>query len=135
MSMVKEIRMRTSINRATLGVAAIASAMFGAVGAASAATTVNLTAQRVNATMPDGASIPMWGYCSTGLTSTSTPIAGIVVGGNACGTTWSPGPTIVVNAGDTLSIVLTNTLPVPSSVTILGQVGGELGTPARDASP
>jgi hypothetical protein len=127
--------MRTSINRATLSVAAIASAMFGAVGAASAATTVNLTAQRVNATMPDGASIPMWGYCSTGLTSTSAPIAGTVVGGNACGTTWSPGPTIVVNAGDTLSIVLTNKLPVPSSVTILGQVGGELGIPARDANP
>src|SRR3984893_9899506 len=133
MSMVKEIRMRTSINKIMLGVAAVASAMLGAVGAASAATTVTLTAQRVTASMPDGASIPMWGYC--GITDSTKTNAGITVGG-ACvtGGSWSPGPTIVVPVGDVLTINLSNMLPVATSVTILGQLGGGLGKPVRDAS-
>ena len=126
--------MCTSINRLMLGITAVTSIVLGVAHTASAATTVNLTAQRVSAAMPDGAKIPMWGYCSSAAAaSTSTPI-GIAVGGNACGTTWSPGPTIVVPVGDTLNIVLTNQLPVATSVTILGQLGGGLGTPTRDAS-
>jgi large repetitive protein len=131
--------MRTSINRLMLSVASLAATMLGAVGAASAATTVNLTAQRATATMPDGAAIPMWGYCLNGVTSTSTPVGGVAVGGAACVApgavgAWAPGPTIVLPAGDSLTISLTNNLLVDTSITILGQVGGGLGMPVRDAA-
>ncbi len=87
--------------------------------AGAATTTVNLTAQRSSTTLPDGATVPMWGYCSTA----------------SCTTAWAPGPTIVVAAGDSLSINLNNQLPVATSLVILGQMGGGLGTPARMSSP
>ncbi|MBS0393592.1 MAG: choice-of-anchor D domain-containing protein [Proteobacteria bacterium] len=132
--------MRTSINRLMLGFASLAATMLGAAGVASAATTVNLTAQRATATMPDGAIVPMWGYCLGSVTSTSTPVAGTASGGGTCATapavgTWAPGPTITVPLGDSLTITLTNNLPVDTSITILGQIGGNLGAPARDALP
>ncbi len=125
--------MRTSINKLMLGAASLAVTMLGAAGPAAAAnplTTINLTAQRTSAVMPDGASVPMWGYCG-GLAGTTN--AGTTVGG-ACGTTWAQGPTIVIPANSDLTISLTNMLPVPTSVTILGQIGGGLGSPARDAA-
>src|ERR1700730_4855091 len=85
-------------------------------GLVSAATvTVNLTAQRASTTLPDGTTVPMWGYCAT-----TTPAA-------ACAT-WSAGPTIVARPGDELDITLTNNLPTPTSLVILGQIGGDLGT-------
>jgi hypothetical protein len=93
-----------------------------ATGAASAAdVTVNLTAQPMTAKMPDGISVPMWGYCTTG----------------SCSDAWAPGPTIVVAPGDNLTIHLTNSLPTgtPTSVAVLGQLGGGLGTPTKVPSP
>ena len=112
----------------TPSIAALIRAAFGAslvllAGLAGAATvSVNLTAARMNATMPDGASVPMWGYCTT-------PAAG------SCSGPWAPGPTITAAAGDTLSIKLTNSLPVPTSLVILGQLGGGLGTPVKVPGP
>jgi hypothetical protein len=78
---------------------------------------VNLTAQPSTAHI-NGATIPMWAYVPTGAASAE----------------WSPGPTIVVNPGP-LTINLTNHLPTPTSLVVLGQLGGGLGTPARVASP
>ncbi len=34
-----------------------------------------------------------------------------------------PGPTLIVNQGDTVKIVLNNTLPVPVSIVFPGQQG------------
>jgi hypothetical protein len=82
-------------------------------------TTVNLTAQRMSTTLPDGITVPMWGYCTTG----------------SCTPTWAPGPTITVPAGTNLRIVLNNMLPIPTSLVILGQYGGGLGTATRMVSP
>lgn len=102
---------------------ALAASMVLLSGVAGAATvTVNLTAQRMSTTLPDGATVPMWGYCTT-------PASG------GCTGSWAPGPTIVAAPGDTLNISLTNSLPVPTSLVILGQLGGGLGTPTRTASP
>src|SRR5437667_1753937 len=97
---------------------------------------VNLTAGPATVTLPDGSVVPMWGYSCTalavGVTSTATcanlnPLA-------AAGT-WSP-VIITVPTGQTLQINLTNNLAflngntVPTSLTIVGQLGGGLGTTA-----
>lgn len=88
----------------------------------SAAGGVTLTAQRMSTTLVDGTSAPMWGFCTTGGT------------GCAAGA-WAPGPTIVAAAGDTLNVTLNNALPVPTSMVILGQLGGGLGSPVKSPSP
>lgn len=115
--------MKTDYSQAILR-CIVAITMLVAADAACAAstTTVNLTAQRMSTTLPDGTRVPMWGYCTTG----------------SCGTAWTPGPTITVPydaSGTTLKINLTNTLPMPTSLVILGQYGGGLGTVARMPSP
>lgn len=111
--------MRTPNIKATLWIILSVAMLMDAGAASAVVTTVNLTAQRMNATLPDGASVPMWGYCTTG----------------ACTSAWAPGPTIVAAPGDTLQINLTNSLPVPTSIMILGQLGGGMGTPTRMPSP
>ena len=117
----------STINLKTMMRTAVAASMLLAMGmAAAATTTVNLTAQRMTATglppdsaMPGGATVPMWGYCITG----------------SCSATWAVGPTITVPYGNTLTINLTNSLPVPTSIVVLGQLGGGLGSPTRMDSP
>ncbi len=94
---------------------------------------VNLTAGPASITMPDGSSVPMWGY------SCGTPIAGstaICSKLNPSAAGWSP-VVITVPTGQDLRINLTNnlsfTLPdstknsIPTSLTIVGQLGGGLG--------
>ncbi len=65
---------------------------------------------------------PDVGFCSSAL-------------GAGCSSQWAPGPTIVVPVGQSLEIDLTNNLPTPTSVVILGQWGGGVGTPNEVASP
>jgi len=63
--------------------------------------TFNLTAQTFNITLPDGTSAPMWGYNGQ-----------------------YPGPTLIVNQGDTVTITLTNqNVPLPVSIVFPGQMG------------
>ncbi|CAN5817624.1 hypothetical protein BH11PSE8_BH11PSE8_39850 [soil metagenome] len=104
---------------ALMGRALVASIVLLCGAAGAATVNVNLTAQRMSTTLPDGASVPMWGYCSTG----------------SCTGAWAPGPTIVAASGDTLTVTLTNNLPVSTSLVILGQFGGGVGSPTRAASP
>ncbi|ADE12045.1 choice-of-anchor D domain-containing protein [Sideroxydans lithotrophicus] len=111
--------MRTPNIKATLWTILSVVMLMDAGAAAAATIPVNLTAQRMNATLPDGAIVPMWGYCTTG----------------ACTAAWAPGPTIVAAPGDTLQINLTNSLPVPTSIMVLGQLGGGMGMPTRMPSP
>ena len=104
----------------------------GAGGIASAQV-VNLRAESQSTTLPDGQVVPMWGYvCSDGGSA-----------GASCGTakdpsvnnqaTWAP-PVIRVPSG-ALTINLTNNLnfahyAAPTSLVIVGQMGGGLGTDA-----
>jgi len=62
----------------------------------------NLTTGNGTITTGDGNSIYMWMYGLVG------------------GTSQYPGPTILVNQGDTVTINLTNTLPVPTSLVVDG---------------
>jgi len=115
-----------------------ASALLGTT-LAIADTTVNLTARQSTVTMPDGVIVPMWQYCGTaaaGSTGTVTNGACTTTSGAVTtNTTWAPGPTITVTVGETLMVTLTNNLPVPTSLIVLGQLGGGLGVPTRMTSP
>lgn len=75
---------------------------------------VNLTAESYNATMPNGDVVTMWGY--------RTDAGGA--------TTQSPGAQLVVPAADTtLTINLSNMLPMPTSIVVHGL------NPAGGAAP
>src|SRR6267143_5669696 len=99
---------------------------------------VNLTAAPTTTTMPDGSTVPMWGYSCA-----ATPVAGSTA---TCANLkpaaagWSP-VVITVPTGQSLTVNLTNNLSflpagsstantVPTSLMIVGQIGGGLGNTA-----
>jgi hypothetical protein len=93
---------------------------------ASAQQQINLTAGASTITLPDGSSVPMWGYtCGAAVTGSSATCANT----KAATAGWSP-VVITVPTGATggLTINLNNQLAVPTSITIVGQLGGGLGT-------
>ncbi len=108
-------------------------------GAALAQSTVTLTAAPTSTTLPDGQVVPMWGYtCS----APGTGVSCTAMNGSAqVGTTWQP-PLITVPGGQPLTITLINKLSfsgsgtntVPTSLVIVGQVGGGLGTVTERAT-
>lgn len=91
-----------------LALAVMAGPAFGA--------TYNLRAGTTPMTMPDSASINMWGFA---LVSYDIG-AGIVPGDNLV---TVPGPRLMVPAGQGLTVNLTNELAVPVSIIIPGQLG------------
>jgi hypothetical protein len=130
--------------------------LFGA-GASFAQQTVNLTAAPTTTTLPDGMVVPMWGYfCGTAATTNPAPAATCAalnplsaavpatLTSPALPATWSPVVITVpyVSTGTSLTINLTNSLSftptgataantVPTSIVIVGQVGGGLGALAQ----
>jgi hypothetical protein len=127
--------MRTNYLKATLKAAVLVAGMLlaGTV-AAFGQQQVNLTAGPTTLTLPDGSTVPMWGYSCTALPSgvTSTATCAAL---NPTATGWSP-VVITVPTGQTLQINLTNNLSfaagtgtntVPTSLVIVGQLGGGLG--------
>src|SRR5947209_17061643 len=102
---------------------------FGAALACAEQPVVNLTAAPANAMLPDGTAVPMWGYSctplATGVASSATCAA---LNPTATAGAWSP-VIITVPTGQDLTINLTNNLPsaVPTSLVIVGQLGGGLG--------
>src|SRR5574340_192941 len=72
--------------------------------------TFNLTAKADYITTGDGGSWLMWGYAADSV-------------GAFPGVMQYPGPTLIVNQGDTVTIHLRNTLPVPVSMVFPGQSG------------
>jgi hypothetical protein len=114
--------LKSIVNAAVLG----ASVLLVGAGMAPAQQQINLTAVPGTATLPDGNAVPMWGYtCGTaaaGSTATCANLKPATAG-------WSPVViTVPAGAAGGLSINLTNSLPVPTSITIVGQLGGGLGT-------
>ncbi len=87
----------------------------------SRAQSVNLSAQPTTALLPDGQTVPMWGY-SCGVTAGATCAAANPNSGGG----WSP--VIISVLPGNLTINFSNQLPVPTSLVIVGQVGGGLGT-------
>src|SRR5215472_17280051 len=113
--------LKSIVKAAVLGASVL---LFGA-GIVSAQQQINLTAGASTITLPDGSSVPMWGYtCGTAATGSTATCANT----KAVGAGWSP-VVITVPTGATggLTINLTNNLAVPTSITIVGQLGGGLG--------
>ena len=137
--------MRSNNDKSVLKHAGLAaSVLLLASGAAFAQQQVNLTAAPATATMPDGTAVPMWGYsCDAtqvaGTTASCTALNKAVAAAALTTTplvgVWSP-VVITVPTGQTLQINLTNSLSfangntVPTSLVIVGQLGGGLGTGA-----
>ena len=78
--------------------------------------------------MPDGASVPMWGYSCGAVAGTGVNCARLST--NASG--WSPVVITVPTGTTTFTINLTNNLlrrHWPTSLVIVGQLGGGQGAP------
>jgi len=130
---------KSAVRRFALAVAAFAS--FAGVAHAAVpgitGTSFGITAAAGYQTQPDGSYLYSWGYgCSAGSTPTFAPFSG------TCPLMQIPGPTMIVTEGQTVSVTLTNGLPVPAgntsmvfpgmSVTATGGVQGML---AQEATP
>jgi Bacterial Ig domain len=100
--------------------------------------TVNLTAAPTTTTLPNGTTVPMWGYfCGTAVVGATANCAA----SNPTAVGWSP-VVITVPTGQALTINLTNNLSflppgsstantIPTSLMIVGQIGGGLGSLAQ----
>ena len=75
-----------------------------------------LSASASYTTQPDGTMMYSWGYsCDSG--GTASPFAPLT--GAACGGVMQiPGPTLIVNEGDTVTVTLNNGLPTPAGIDI-----------------
>jgi len=87
--------------------------------------TFSLRAMKGNIIADDGKSILMWGFANA-----SGPRVRF----------QHPGPTLIVNQGQSVTVNLTNTLPVPVSIVFPGQInvnatGGVSGLLTREAPP
>lgn len=85
-------------------------------------TNFNFTASTGYITTGEGNSVFIWGYSESG------------------GTVQYPGPTLIVNEGDVVTITLTNQLSVPTSIVFPGQTevqatGGTTGMLTQEAAP
>ena len=118
------------------------------LGAGVAKAQVSLTAAQTVTTLPDGSTVPMWGYsCGAPATGINPPTCAALNPGAAAVSpaTWSPVLITVPYTGTatsnntTLTISLTNSLSfqqgttttatqIPTSIVIVGQVGGGLGS-------
>ena len=98
------------VSLATLG-----AVLWGAAQAASpgiSGTSFDLTAQPAYITQPDGQAVYSWGYgCATTMTPAFAPFAG------KCTGMQIPGPTLIVPQGQTITVNLTNNLPVSAGNT------------------
>lgn len=121
-----------------LRMAAAAALSAAAAGSALADGVVTLQASPATTTLPDGRTVPMWGYTCGDVLAASAPSTGAACtaanGAAQNGVTWQP-PLIKVPAGK-LTINLVNNLPaaLPTSIIVDGQAGGGLGS-SRTTAP
>ncbi|MGH8263477.1 MAG: hypothetical protein ACRET4_08355, partial [Steroidobacteraceae bacterium] len=132
--------MQSKKNHAMLGKLGIAASLLLALGGAASAQEVSLTAAPAPAALPDGQSVQMWGYTCGNAGAGGATCAPLNAAAATAGN-WSP-VLITAPTGSTLTIRLTNSLSfansnsVPTSLVIVGQLGGGLGTtPTRTTSP
>jgi len=103
--------------------------------------TFNLNAHDTRMSQPDGASIYAWGYGCSKAPAGYLPTA---IQGAKCSAPQIPGPTLIVNQGDIVTVTLTNNLPAaagntsilfPGFKVCVGNVNADGSCPAAPASP
>ncbi len=134
--------MRAYVIKAIRQAAGAAMGAFLLTSGAALASSVTLTASPTSATLTDGQSVPMWGYFCGAVSANASCTA---ANGAAQSGGWQP-PLITVPSGEALTITFNNQLSfttgsgatntVPTSLVIVGQLGGGLGAaPSRVPSP
>src|SRR5258707_123683 len=141
--------MRSNNFKSGLIKSGLAASVLLMAASAAHAQSVNLTAGPINAAMPDGSSVPMWGYTCDA--TQPTQVAGSAATCTALNpssvatattpvATWSPVVITVPysSTGTSLTITLTNSLTftptggtpnnIPTSLVMVGELGGGLGT-------
>jgi FtsP/CotA-like multicopper oxidase with cupredoxin domain len=89
--------------------------------------TFNLSAQAAFITQPDGSMIYSWGYGCNGAPSGYAPAA---ISNSFCNNMQVPGPTLVVTQGQTVTVTLTNNLPVAAGNTSILFPGFQVTSPS-----
>src|SRR5215469_11387374 len=140
---MRSVNFKPALTRSALAVSVLLVASTAAFGQQ----TVNLTAGPATTTLPDGSSVPMWGYSCTGVTGTALPTGsptcdalnaaahtGLPGSNTTSATVWSPiiitvpaGQDLTITLSDNLTFTGTGTNSVPTSLVIVGQLGGGLG--------
>src|ERR1700687_770328 len=103
---MRRISMRPSFYKLALNKAALTLTILLLAAGASFAQSVNLTATSQTTTLPDGITVPMWGWSCTAVTAPATCTA-LNGAAQAGGTTWQP-PLITVATGSALTITFTD---------------------------
>jgi FtsP/CotA-like multicopper oxidase with cupredoxin domain len=103
--------------------------------------TFNLTAQAAFISQPDGQAVYSWGYGCNGVPNGYAPAA-ITSPAPFCNTMQVPGPTLIVNQGQTVTVNLTNNLPAAAGNTSIlfpdfavTATGGVTGLLTQEAGP
>ncbi len=131
------MNLNSLLNKRMVKSGAIACLLALCGGAALAQGSVTLVAGTSNTTLPDGQTVPMWGYtCGDALaapaSAASVNASCTAMNGTAqSASTWQP-PLITLQAGQSLTITLINNLQfgtnnIATSIVIDGQLGGGLG--------
>src|SRR5215469_13905954 len=121
--------MQTNHIKTILKSAALVLAILSCAGAAFCQS-INLTAAPTTTTMPDGTVVPMWGYfCGTAVTGSAATCAALnPKSGATVPATWSP---VVITVPIAAPTGTTTANTIPTSIVIVGQVGGGLGVLAQ----
>ena len=94
--------------------------------------TFNLTAQQAYLNQPDGASIYSWGY---GCSVAPTGFAPAAITNATCPSMQVPGPTLIVNEGQTVTVNLVNQLPSAVGNTSILFPGFQVSATATGTQP
>jgi len=140
---MRAMKMNNTISKTRLFLAPLVAVAFTAAAYAAApgitGPTFNLTAQPAYLTQPDGASVYAWGYGCKGAPSGFAPAA---ITSTFCNTMQVPGPTLIVNEGDTVTVNLLNGLPTSAGNTSIlfpgfqvSTSGGVAGLLTQEAAP
>jgi len=142
---MRAMNMKTAIAKTkVLPILVVAVAMLWTATAHAAApgitgTTFNLSAAPAYISQPDGSLVYSWGY---GCASAPSGFAPAPMTNASCPTMQIPGPTLVVTAGQTITVNLTNNLPTAAGNTSIlfpgfavATSGGVSGLLTQEAAP
>src|ERR1700733_4234393 len=98
--------MRSNTFKSTLITSGLAASVLLLASAATFGQQINLTAGPATATLPDGSTVPMWGYSCGAAVSGSTATCAALNSAATAPTIWSP-VVITVQTGQSLTINFT----------------------------